>query len=46
VGANAQDLKLESRDNGFVLDLNYEVRVPILYNVDAVASFKHHWDLR
>jgi hypothetical protein len=41
----AQDLKLESRDSGFSLDLNYEPRVHILYNVDAIASFKHHRDL-
>ncbi|CAK0762873.1 DUF4845 domain-containing protein [Gammaproteobacteria bacterium] len=38
-------LKLEPIDSGFSADLTYEVRVPIVYNVDAVVKFSHHRDL-
>ncbi|CAK0771294.1 conserved hypothetical protein [Gammaproteobacteria bacterium] len=42
----AEDLKLEPRNGGFVANLNYEIRVPIMYNVDAVVKFSHHQDIR
>ncbi|CAK0769657.1 putative DUF4845 domain-containing protein [Gammaproteobacteria bacterium] len=41
-----EDLKLEPRDSGFSANLNYEIRVPILYNVDAMVKFSHHQDIR
>ena len=41
------DLKVIPKDSGgFSIALDYEVRVPILYNVDAVVKFSHHEDVR
>ena len=33
--------KIHREANGFQVDLNYEVRKPILGNVDAIVSFHH-----
>lgn len=44
---NAQiekSLKLHERKGKLLVTLDYEVRVPILYNVDVVMTFKNHWD--
>jgi hypothetical protein len=42
---HAEDLTLEPRGSGFSVNLNYEIRVPIIYNIDAVLSFSHHRDI-
>jgi len=39
-------LKLEPQGGGFSINLDYEVRVPVVYNVDAVVKFSHHQDIR
>ena len=40
-----QDIKMEKQDNGFVMDVNYEVRVPIIGNVDAVVKFHNRQEI-
>ena len=42
-----EDLQLDPKGDGsFALRLDYEVRVPIAYNVDAVVKFSHHQVVR
>jgi len=42
----ASDVKI-LRKKGYVLvSMQYEVRVPIMYNVSAVMSFNNVWDSR
>ncbi len=46
-GVHPEDLKLVPKEEGgFSMVLDYEVRVPIAYNVDAVVKFTHHQDIR
>jgi len=40
------ELKLEPKGGGFDVTLNYEVRVPVIYNIDAVVKFSHHREIR
>lgn len=42
---DAKQLKLEPNNNGFSANLDYEVRVPIIYNIDAMVKFSHNRDL-
>jgi len=39
------ELTLEPRGSGFLVKLDYEVRVPIIYNVDAVVKFSHQREI-
>jgi len=39
-----KSLKLHERQEKLLVTLDYEVRVPILYNVEVVMTFKNHWD--
>jgi len=39
-----KSLKLHERKSKLLVTLDYEVRVPILYNVEVVMTFKNHWD--
>lgn len=34
-----EHVKIENKGNGQVMYVNYEVRVPLLYNIDAVGKF-------
>ncbi|TVP57935.1 MAG: DUF4845 domain-containing protein [Halomonadaceae bacterium] len=41
-----EQLKIR-KDNGvFLIDLDYEVRVPMVGNVDAIVHFTHNYELR
>jgi hypothetical protein len=39
-----KSLKLHEQQRKLLVTLDYEVRVPILYNVEVVMTFKNHWD--
>ncbi|MDX1589489.1 MAG: DUF4845 domain-containing protein [Oleiphilaceae bacterium] len=39
-------LSVTRRDGLFVVDLQYEVRSPLVGNIDAVMSFRHNYELR
>lgn len=41
-----EELKLEPKSSGFDASLNYEVRVPVIYNIDAVVKFSHFREIR
>lgn len=45
ISISHKDLKLEPKGSGFFATLDYEVRVPIIHNVDAVVKFSHQRDL-
>ncbi|MFZ5638422.1 MAG: DUF4845 domain-containing protein [Pseudomonadota bacterium] len=34
-----EHVKIENKGNGQIMYVNYEVRVPLLYNIDAVGKF-------
>lgn len=37
-------LEIRQEEGTVYLDLNYEVRVPMFYNVDAVVKFEEHYE--
>ena len=39
-------MKITRPEDRVVVDLNYEVRVPLIGNVDLVAHFDHHTEMR
>lgn len=39
------DLKIELREGVLHFDLQYERRVPMFYNVDAVVKFEEHYEV-
>lgn len=41
-----KNMKITRPEDKVVVDLDYEVRVPLIANVELVASFKHHTEMR
>ncbi|SET51106.1 MULTISPECIES: DUF4845 domain-containing protein [Marinobacter] len=44
-GFNAKDIQIEKDGDIVVISLDYEVRTHVVYNVDAVISFSHFYEL-
>ncbi|WP_341806420.1 DUF4845 domain-containing protein [Pseudomaricurvus alcaniphilus] len=40
----AKDLQIERLKDRVLVSLDYEVRVPLLYNIDVVMTFNNTWD--
>lgn len=43
---SASGIKIQRKRDDILVSMEYEVRVPILYNVSAVMSFNNVWDSR
>ncbi|MGH1371810.1 MAG: DUF4845 domain-containing protein [Cellvibrionaceae bacterium] len=43
---SAKDFKIERKRDQILVKMNYEVRVPMIYNISAVMTFKNEWDSR
>lgn len=41
-----KDATIERKRDYMIISINYEVRVPLVYNVSAVMSFNNVWDSR
>lgn len=41
-----EQMDVTRKDNFFVIDLEYEVRTPLVGNIDAVMTFQHNHELR
>lgn len=41
---SANSIEVERRQNKTLVKMNYEVRVPIIYNIDVVMTFNNEWD--
>ncbi len=41
-----KDFKIERKREQILVKMNYEVRVPMIYNISAVMSFNNEWDSR
>lgn len=39
-----KSVNVERRQDKTVVTMNYEVRVPIIYNIDVVMTFNNEWD--
>lgn len=39
-----KSVEVERRQDNTVVTMNYEVRVPIIYNIDVVMTFNNEWD--
>ena len=39
-----KQLKIQRERDRILLNFDYEVRVPIVYNIDVVMTFKNQWD--
>ncbi|GGY75934.1 DUF4845 domain-containing protein [Marinobacter zhanjiangensis] len=44
-GFNAKDINIEKDGDLVIISLDYEVRTPVVSNVDAVISFSHFYEL-
>ncbi len=42
----ASDVKIQRKKGYILVSMQYEVRVPMMYNVSAVMSFNNVWDSR
>ncbi len=40
----ANDIKIERLKNKFLVNLNYERRVPLFYNIEVVVTFRNQFD--
>ena len=40
----ASNIKVERLDKGLLIKIDYEVRIPLLYNIDVVLNFSNHLD--
>ena len=45
-GFNAKDIQIEKDGDVVIISLKYEVRTPVVSNVDAVMSFSHFYELK
>lgn len=45
-GFNAKDIQIEKDGDVVIISLEYEVRTPVVSNVDAVMSFSHFYELK
>ncbi len=43
---SAGDFEIERKREQILVKMNYEVRVPMIYNISAVMSFNNEWDSR
>ena len=41
---SAKDLEIERDGDRVLVYMDYEVRVPLIYNIDVVMSFENVWD--
>lgn len=41
-----EDLKIERRDSGYLMSVNYEVRKPLIGNLDVVGRFSASQEMR
>lgn len=41
---SASDVEIDRKGDGVLVMMNYEVRVPIFYNIDVVMTFNNVWD--
>nr|WP_237457421.1 DUF4845 domain-containing protein [Pseudomaricurvus sp. HS19] len=41
---SAKQLKVQRERDRILLNFNYEIRVPIVYNIDVVMTFTNQWD--
>lgn len=39
-----KSIDIERRSDKILVNMNYDVRVPLFYNIDIVMSFKNHFD--
>lgn len=39
-----KSVSVERRQDRTLVSMNYEVRVPVIYNIDAVMTFNNEWD--
>lgn len=39
-----KSVEVERRQDKTLVSMNYEVRVPIIYNIDVVMTFNNEWD--
>lgn len=46
IDVNAEDIEISEVEGGLAIDINYEVRVPLFYNLDVVASFENHEEIQ
>lgn len=44
-GFDARDIAIERNGEQVILSVDYEVRTSVIYNVDAVMSFSHRYEL-
>lgn len=44
-GFDARDIVIERDGDRVVLSVDYEVRTSVIYNIDAVMSFSHRYEL-
>lgn len=42
--AAAKSLKIDRKSDRVLVNMNYEVRVPLFHNIDVVMSFKNQFD--
>jgi len=42
--SEANNIKIERFKNKFLVNLNYERRVPLFYNIEVVVTFKNQFD--
>lgn len=45
-GTDVKDILITQSDKGLLLSYHYEVRTPIVRNIDAVMSFDHQLELK
>lgn len=41
---NLNDVKVERKNSKVLININYEVRMPLFYNIDVVMTFANHLD--
>ncbi len=46
IDLSRDELKItRDRKDGVIIDINYERRVHLMYNIDLILSFKHYWNI-
>lgn len=41
---SANELEIDRGPDGVIVSMIYEVRLPLIYNIDVVMSFENEWD--
>lgn len=41
---SAKDVEIERYDDGVLVSVNYEVQIPLIYNIDVLITFENEWD--